>query len=166
MKRDFNAWLRSLGDRAPVASLTALREWNRAHEQEGAIVFGQDELDISDEMDLAADRARYEADRQKDVRLAREQGIDAALAAQRLDALLFPSYLGSPVAARAGYPSIIVPFGLVPNEPLPPLPRGAGAQPAPFGVTFTGTACSEPRLIELAYAFEQATRRRVPPAIR
>ena len=43
-------------------------------------------------------------------------------------------------------------------------PAGFDPKPAPFGVSFTGTACSEPKLIELAYAFEQATKkRRAPP---
>ena len=59
--------------------------------------------------------------------------------------------------------TVIVPFAMVPNAPPPPLPDGFAARPAPFGVSFTGMACSEPRLIELAYAFEQATKRRVPP---
>jgi len=45
----------------------------------------------------------------------------------------------------------------------PPLPAGFAPLPTPFGVSFAGRACSEPRLIELAYAFEQATKRRVPP---
>ena len=59
---------------------------------------------------------------------------------------------------------MIVPFGMVPNAPTPArFPDGFDARPAPFGVSFTGMACSEPRLIELAYAFEQATKRRVPP---
>ena len=58
---------------------------------------------------------------------------------------------------------MIVPFALVPNAPDQPFPEGFAAKPAPFGVSFAGPACSEPRLIELAYAFEQATRRRVPP---
>ena len=62
-----------------------------------------------------------------------------------------------------GYPTIIVPFGLAPNPPTPSFPDGFNAKPAPFGVSFTGMACSEPRLIELGYAFEQATKRRVPP---
>jgi amidase len=44
------------------------------------------------------------------------------------------------------------------------LPAGFGARPSPLGVSFTGTSCSEPKLIALAYAFEQATKRRVPPA--
>ena len=52
---------------------------------------------------------------------------------------------------------------MVPNAPTPPFPAGFNAKPAPFGVGFTGAPCSEPRLIELAYAFEQATKRRVPP---
>jgi len=56
-----------------------------------------------------------------------------------------------------------VPFGLVPNSPTPPFPDGFTALPAPYGISFTGMACSEPRLIELAYAFEQATKRRIPP---
>ncbi len=59
---------------------------------------------------------------------------------------------------------MIVPFGLIPNAPAPGFPEGFDARPQPYGVSFTGTACSEPRLIELAYAFEQATKRRVPPA--
>ena len=59
--------------------------------------------------------------------------------------------------------TVIVPFGLVPNAPNQPFPEGFDARPQPFGVAFTGTACSEPRLIQLAYAFEQATKKRVPP---
>jgi amidase len=58
---------------------------------------------------------------------------------------------------------VIVPFGMVPNAPETPFPDGFEAKPAPFGVSFTGMACSEPRLLALAYAFEQATKRRVPP---
>ena len=53
MKRDFNAWLKSLGDQAPVKSLTELRQWNIAHQRAGAIKYGQANLDVSDEMDLA-----------------------------------------------------------------------------------------------------------------
>jgi amidase len=52
---------------------------------------------------------------------------------------------------------------MVANAPTPPLPPGFDAKPSPFGVSFAGSACDEPRLIALAYAFEQATKRRVPP---
>ncbi|MFI4945199.1 MAG: hypothetical protein ACHP85_18165 [Burkholderiales bacterium] len=81
------------------------------------------------------------------------------------DALFSPGGWGAAIAARPGYPTVIVPFGLVPNAPTPPFPEAFAAQPSPYGVSFTGLACSEPRLIALAYAFEQATKRRRPPAL-
>ncbi len=162
MKRDFNAWLASLGDRAPVKTLTALREWNRAHQSAGTLKYGQVQLDNSDEMDLNADRARYQADRAKDLALSRESGIDATMQTHKLDALVFPGGSGAAIAAKAGYPTVIVPFGTVPNTGMP---AGFDAKPSPFGVAFTAGACSEPRLIEIAYAFEQATKRRVPPRL-
>jgi amidase len=166
MKRDFNAWLASLGDRAPVKTLTGLREWNVAHQKAGAIKYGQAQLDISDEMNLQADRERYQADRRKDILLSATHGIDAALEAHHLDALLFPSVSSAGIAAKPGYPTVTVPYGFV------PVPQGSGAtafppgfepRPAPFNVSFTGTACSEPKLIAIAYAFEQATKKRIPP---
>jgi amidase len=163
MKRDFNAWLKSLGPSAPVKTLTELREWNLAHQKAGAIKYGQSRLDISDEMDLDRDRARNDADHKKDLLLSRANGIDGALKANRLDAILTPGGSGAGLAARAGYPIIVVPFATVPNAPTPPFPNGFNARPGPFGVGFTGTACSEPRLIEIAYAFEQATKKRVTP---
>jgi amidase len=163
MKRDFNKWLASLGSAAPVKSLTELREWNLAHAKAGTLKYGQSNLDISDEMDVARDLVRYEADRAKDIRLAGTHGIDEAMEVERLDAVVFPGSSGAAIAARVGYPTVIVPFGMVPNAPTPPFPAGFNAKPAPYGVSFTGRACSEPRLIELAYSFERATRRRVPP---
>jgi amidase len=163
MKRDFNAWLASLGPAAPVKTLTELRQWNLAHQAEGAIRYGQAQLDISDQMDLERDRARYRADRAKDLRISGAEGIDAVLRRGRLDALMFMPGGGTVIAAKAGYPTVIVPFGFVPNAPTPPFPEGFAARPAPLGIRFTGGACSEPRLVEIAYAFEQATKRRVPP---
>jgi amidase len=164
MKRDFNKWLGSLGPTAPVPSLTALREWNITHTKAGAIKYGQSNLDISDEMDLTQDRARYEADRAKDLALSATHGIDEVMKANRLDALLLPGANGAALAARPGYPTVIVPFGTVPNAPAgAPFPDKFNPKPAPFGVSFTGGTCSEPRLIGLAYAFEQATKRRFPP---
>ncbi len=163
MKRDFNAWLKSLGDTAPVKSLTELREWNLAHAKAGSMRFGQSRLDISDEMDVERDRARNDADVAKDKLISRAQGIDAVLTAHKLDAILTPAGSGAGLASRAGYPIIAVPFGLVPNTPTPAFPDSVKAKPAPFGVTFTGASCSEPRLITIAYAFEQASKKRVAP---
>jgi amidase len=163
MKRDFNKWLATLGPTAPVKTLTELREWNLSHQKAGAIKYGQSRLDISDEVDLDKDRARYQADKARDLLVTTTNGLDAVLTKFTLDAILFPGSSGAGIAARPGYPSVIVPFALLPNEPTPPFPEGFGAKPGPYGVSFTGAACSEPRLLALAYAFEQVTKRRVPP---
>jgi amidase len=166
MKRDFDAWLKSLGDKAPVKTLTELRQWNIAHQRAGSIKYGQANLDVSDEMNLQADRAKYDADRRKDILLSATNGIDAAIKAHQLDALLFPGVSSANIGARPGYPTITVPYTLL------PVPAGTGAnvfpagfqpRPAPYGVSFTAGACSEPKLIQLAFAFEQATKRRTPP---
>ena len=163
MKRDFNRWLESLGPAAPVKTLKELIAWNTAHQKAGAIKYGQSNLDISDEMDLEKDRARYEADRAKDIRLGGTHGIDEVMKAERLDAIVFPAASGAGIAAKPGYPTVIVPFAQVPNAPTPAFPPGFDAKPTPYGVSFTGMACSEPKLIELAYAFEQATKKRRAP---
>jgi amidase len=163
MKRDFNAWLASLGPAAPLKTLTELRDYNKSNVSRGTIKYGQSQLDISDEMDLERDRERYTADRAKDLMLSATHGIDEVMKAQNLDALLFPAGSGAAIAAKPGYPTVIVPFATIPNAPTPAFPETFKALPAPYGVSFTGMACAEPRLIELAYAFEQATRRRVPP---
>lgn len=83
-----------------------------------------DVLDISDEVDLDKDRPRYEADQQKDLELTTTHGIDAVMKQHQLDAILFPGSSGSGLGARPGYPTVIVPFALVPNEPTPPFPAG------------------------------------------
>ena len=69
--------------------------------------------------------------------------------------------------AKAGHPSVTVPFGLVENTAgdSAAYPDGFSPRPAPIGVTFSGEECSDPRLIGLAYAFEQLTKRRVPPEL-
>jgi amidase len=203
MKRDFNTWLTSLGPSAPLKTLTELREWNTAHENMGAIKYGQSQLDASDKIDLEKDRAKYEEDRARDIRLGGTTGIDAALKANNLDALLFPGASSASIASKPGYPTVLVPFGMIPNTPgnlggsgggrgdappaapgtapagaapsgaptgegrgatpPAPFPPGFEPKPQPYGVGFTGTACSEPTLLRLAYAFEQATKKRTPP---
>jgi amidase len=203
MKRDFNKWLASLGPAAPRKSLTELREWNTAHERMGAIKYGQSQLDASDKIDLEKDRAKYEEDRARDIRLGGTTGIDAAVKANSLDALLFPGPGSAGIASKPGYPTVLVPFGMIPNTPgnygggrggpgrggdapptapgaapgaaaappapsatppaPAPMPAGFDPKPQPYGVGFTGPACSEPTLLRVAYAFEQATKKRTPP---
>jgi amidase len=97
-----------------------------------------------------------------------ENGIDKALKTHQLDAIIAPSngpswpidlvtgdhFLGgsSSPAARSGYPSISVPAGFVHGLPI--------------GISIFAGAFSEPELISMAYAYEQATRHRKPPAFR
>ena len=162
MKRDFNLWLASLGDSAPVKTLAALRAWNVEHHDQGAIRYGQGRLDFADSTDLARDKVRYESDRQTDLRLTREEGLDAALSTHKLDAILFPGSAGANYATKAGYPIIVVPFGMVANPAAGA--KGSPDKTRPFGVSFVGAHCEDPKLVGIAYAFEQATHKRVAPA--
>jgi amidase len=109
------------------------------------------------------DTLRYLSDRAQDLALTRN-GLDAVFngpdgvkgTPDDFDAILFPQNRGAGAPAKAGYPSIVVPGGYIP-------PTAPVVNPAPFGVTFSGRPFSESTLIGLAYAFEQATRHRVPP---
>ena len=96
----------------------------------------------------------------------REDGIDALIASNKLDALIGPtSGQAWSIAAVAGYPSITIPLGF---RNIPAI-AAAGNAPAvaatiqPAGMFFFGTAWSEPTLIKYAYAFEQMTKARVTP---
>lgn len=162
-KRDFAAYIASLGPTAPVKSLTELRQFNTANASQNAIRYRQDLLDTSDEMNLTTDLARYTQDRARDIFLSDTHGIGEVMAINKLDALLFPGSSSAGIAARAGFPTVILPYGFIPNAPNPAFPAGFNANDQPYGVGFTGLACSEPALIEMAYAFEQATKKRIPP---
>ena len=181
-KRDLNKYLAGFGPgiaedgETVVGSLADVIAFNNTFVAGGAQVglkYGQDILLSAQALDTSedsSDTARYHADRARDIDLARIRGLDVMY--QQYDAVLFPANRGAAIAARAGYPSIVVPGGFVANPavpppPLPPptpFPAGFNAQPAPYGVTFSGPPFSEPRLIGYAYAFEQATHHRQPPA--
>jgi amidase len=170
-KRDLNAYLASLGAGAPVHSLSEVIAYNAAHAAV-ALKYGQVLAIESDEFDVSPgtlDTQRYEFDRANDLAISRG-GLDAVYNGpdgirgthDDFDAILFPANRGANIPARAGYPSIVVPGGFVSNQNAA-FPPGFVANPAPYGVTFSGRAFSEPRLIALAYAFEQATHYRRPP---
>ena len=161
MKRDFNQWLISLGPSAPVKTFSELRAWNVANQRRGSMRYGQGRLDFADSVDLEKDKARYERDRQSDLRLTRRDGLDAVLAAHQLDALLFPGSAGAPYASKAGYPIVVVPYGMVMNTSEGA--RGSQDRTRPFGISLVGGHCEDPKVIGLAYAFEQATKKRVAP---
>ncbi|MCC6990137.1 MAG: amidase [Acidobacteria bacterium] len=161
MKRDFNLWLTSLGPTAPVKTFSELRSWNQANRDRGAIRYGQGRLDFADSADLEKDKARYEHDRQTDLKLTRDQGLDAVLTAHKLDAILFPGSSGANYATKAGYPIVVVPFGMVVN--YGDGAKGSQDKTRPFGISLVGGHCDDPKIVGLAYAFEQATKRRVQP---
>jgi amidase len=154
-KSALNAYLAELGPTAPVRSLADLIAFNRAHKRR-CLRYGQTTLVRAERLTSGSLlEPEYIEARLSDLRLCRTHGLDAVFEAHRLDAVLFPGIEGCAMAARAGYPSVTVPAGFWGS------PRGR----APYSVTLTGPAWSEPRLIRLAFGLEQATRRREPPKL-
>lgn len=173
-KRDLNNYIADhVRNNFPIQSLHDVVLFNTAFGP-GATKYGQDLAIFSDFFDTSAgsaDTLRYQSDRAEDI--TRSRGAIAAIlngpdgmpgTKDDYDALLFSGNSGAATPAKAGYPSIVVPGGFFDNVVNPPFPAGFNAQPGPAGVTFSGRAFSEPRLIALVYAFEQATHIRVPPA--
>ncbi len=161
-KADLEAYLAKSD--APVKTLAELIEFNKKNASAEMPYFAQELFEKAQAKGPLTDAAYIEA-RTKARKLAGPEGIDAALKSQKLDALIAPSmspaWLTDPVngdhftgagygaAAVAGTPSITVPMG--------------DSHGLPLGITFMGPAWSEPRLIELAYSFEQATKARRAP---
>ncbi len=153
-KRDLNAYLANTPG-APVHSIEEIVAFNATYVP--PMKYGQAIFEAAAQLDIApgsADTVRYLADLAED-RARSRSALDAVYA--EFDAILAAANFFAGTPAKAGYPSITVPGGFLP-------PQGAIENPFPSGITFSGPAFSEPRLIGLAYAFEQATRHRVPPA--
>jgi len=163
-KTDLNAYLATLGPAAPVHSLADLIAFNEHHKASEMPYFGQEIFRQAEAKGPLTEKSYLDA-LERNHRLARAEGIDAVLKQHRLDALVAPTtgpaHLTDIVygdrdtggstspAAVAGYPSITVPAGTVAGLPV--------------GLSFFGAAYSEPVLLRLAFAFEQATRaRRIP----
>jgi amidase len=163
-KHDLNKYLLELGPKARFRSLKELIEFNDKNRNSEMPYFAQ-ELFLKAEAKGPLTSPDYLKALAKNRRLSRTQGIDAVIAKDRLDAIVAPTggpswttdlvngdhFTGgsSTPAAVAGYPAISVPAGFIHGLPV--------------GVSFFGAAYSEPVLIKLAYAFEQATRHRRAP---
>lgn len=163
-KNDLNLYLGALGPLAPVHSLADVIAFNENHRQQEMPYFGQDIMIKAQTRGPLTSKEYLDA-LEKDHRLSRTEGIDAVVNKFRLDALVAPTAGpawctdlangdhvpggSSTPAAVAGYPNINVPAGY--------------AFGLPVGISFFGAAHSEPLLIKLAYAFEQATRHRRAP---
>jgi amidase len=164
LKADLNSYLAALGPGAPVHSLREIIEFNERNREKEMPYFGQD-LFIKAEAKGSLTEKEYLDALEKNHRLTRKEGIDAVMEKFQLDALAAPT--GGPAwmtdlvdgdhdsggsstpAAVAGYPNINVPVGFVFGLPV--------------GISFFGKAYSEPTLLKLAYAFEQATQHRGLP---
>ena len=163
-KADLNNYLASLGPKAPVRTLQDIIDFNERHKDQEMPWFGQ-EIFLSAQKKGPLSDKKYRDALAKNLKMSRTDGIDATMDKYKLDAIVAPT--GSPAwatdlvngdhftgasstpAAVAGYPNINVPAGFSHNLPV--------------GISFFGRAYSEPTLIKLAYAYEQATKHRRAP---
>ena len=164
LKADLNAYLARLGPSAPVRTLKDVIEFNDRNRQKEMPYFGQDLFSKAEAKGPLSEKEYLDA-LAKNHQLARTEGIDAIMDKHQLDALVAPT--GGPAwltdlvngdhsaggssnaAAVAGYPNINVTAGSIFGLPV--------------GISFFGRAWSEPVLIKIAYAFEQATKARQAP---
>jgi amidase len=164
LKAGLNAYLARLGPGAPVRTLKDIIEFNQRNREKEMPYFGQDLFIKSEAKGPLAEKEYLDA-LAKNHQLARTEGIEALMDKHQLDAIVAPT--GSPAwltdlingdhvaggssnaAAVAGYPNINVTAGFISGLPV--------------GISFFGRAWSEPTLIKIAYAFEQATKARQAP---
>ncbi len=164
LKADLNAYLAWLGPNAPVHTLQDIIEFNERNREKEMPYFGQDTFLDAQKKGPLTDK-EYIDGLAANHKFSRAEGIDATMDKYKLDALVAPtagpawptdlingdadSGGSSGPAAIAGYPNITVPAGFIFGMPI--------------GISFFGRAWSEPTLIRIAYAYEQATHFRKPP---
>ena len=163
LKTDLNAYLATRPN-APVHSLQEIIQFNEHNRDKEMPWFGQDIFVKSQEKGPLTEKEYVEA-LANDHQMARVEGIDAVMDKFNLDAIMAPtagpawlidlingdhdSGGSSSAAAVAGYPDITVPAGFLYGLPV--------------GISFFGRAWSEPKLLKIAYGFEQMTKTRKPP---
>ncbi|MDZ7741509.1 MAG: amidase [Bacteroidota bacterium] len=163
-KDGLNKYFASLGEDAPVKSLEEVIRFNWQDSVE--LKYFDQELLIMAQEKESLDSEEYKKALEEMLKAIREEGIDLVMDKYDLDAIMAPTgapawktdhvngdhyMLGSSSpAAISGYPNITVPMGFVDGLPL--------------GISFFGRAWSEPVLLEIAYAYEQGSMHRKPPA--
>lgn len=159
LKHDLNLYLRDWALGAKVKNFGEIVAFNEAN-AEKALRFGQDLFLAANATKGDLSELEYKSARAMDLRSAKELGIDAYMSQHKLDAIVFPGTAGASIAAKPGYPSVQVPAGMIAGF------EGKDTPDYPIGLTFTGRAWSEHKLLRLAYAFEQATNlRKAPPGL-
>ena len=150
-KGDIRAYLSGLR-KTSMRTLSDLIAFNREHCEQEMRFFGQEIFEISDSLSGDLDDPDYLAARALCLELGRDQGIDAALARDDLDAIVSPSYaFGTSGPAVAGYPLLSVPVGI-------------SCEGRPAGIWLSGGFLSEPKLLGIGYALEQLLDARSKPA--
>jgi amidase len=142
-------YLAAMGDRAPVKSLAEIHAWNFAHADE-ALKYGQIHIDKALAIDRATEHDAYREARERDLKVTTD-ALEAALAGGA-DCVVFPGSTGCGWAARAGWPSIVIPAGY------------AADNRRPVGLMLVGRRWTDDRLLRIAYACERALPVRRPPA--
>lgn len=150
-KPDLNGYLNGLHPSVPIRTLKDLIEFNKLNEEK-MLKYGQAILLESEATSGTLTEEEYVKALEFDHYHATAEGIDYALDKYNLDLIFFPGEEGSNISAKAGYPTIAVPAGYT-------------HEGEPVGITFAGTAYSEPVLIEAAYGFEQLTKYRKAPVL-
>jgi amidase len=148
-KADLNGYLKNLPASFPIRTLKDVIDFNLRNEEK-TMKYGQKILLKAEDTSGTLTEAAYIKALEEDIYFSTEQGIDLVMKEYELDAIVSPNNFGASIPAKAGYPSITVPAGYCPKG-------------EPVGITFTGQSYSEPTLIAIAYAYEQATKIRKAP---
>jgi amidase len=156
LKHGLNRYLKDWATNTDIKTMADIIAFNAANAKE-TLRFGQDLFLAADLTKGDLSEREYKSARAMDLLAARTHGMDAYMNLHKLDAVLFPAATGAAIAAKAGYPSVMVPAGLVSGA------DGKDTPDCPVGITFAGRAWSEHKLLRLAYAYEQASNMRKPP---
>jgi amidase len=158
LKRDLNLYLRDWATGTDIKTMADIIAFNQANADK-CLRFGQDLFLASETTRGDLSEREYRSARAMDLLAAKERGLDAYFSQHQLDAVVFPGTSGAAIAAKPGYPSVQVPAGFTSGF------AGKETPDYPLGITFTGLAWSEHKLLRLAYAYEQATNMRKPPTL-
>ncbi|MGJ9382162.1 amidase family protein [Salipaludibacillus sp. CF4.18] len=150
-KTALNSYLHEYASTTSPKTLADIIQFNRL-EPSTRLKYGQTILEKSELSSGTLTEPAYLHALTFDYTNSKEKGIDLTLAENNLDAIVYPNNLGAAIPAKAGYPSITVPAGYT-------------SEGHPVGITFTSKAYSEPMLLKLAYAYEQATMKRKAPKL-